>query len=535
MKFKLLITIITVCKIVLVNSVEANAQLLFQKLIGSSNHETYLNGCMTPSGGLIISGETKPTTGFSDAFAICLNNNFDTVWNFTYGGNDNDYFSSVKNTIDSGFIFTGTTSSFSSGRKALVVKTDVNGIIQWAKTYGGTLSDYGTNIIQTSDNGFVVVGSTTSFGAGSNDIYLFKIDAIGNLQWAKAFGGSSVEYGFNVIETTDHGFTVIGSTSSFCTSYSSPPYIFHTDSSGTLVWSKCLGMTGVLTVPHIVITGTDYIIAGSLNTGTTSNVNAYMMRLGPTGNIIWTRRYDVSSSGETAFCFTQTTDNGFVLSGQTYSCGSGGADAFLLKLNLAGDTVWTRVFGTGNNEGFYYMTETSDEGFLLLGTSYVSPNNNGDIFLVKTDSSGNIPSCVIDYCGFEKFNSTVASSNPASSTVTGGVQNDVTLSMNYLITSIIDLCGTVGMESVASNGNTLVFPNPFSTETTLKVIRQLKEATLTIYNNFGQMVKKISQITTGADKSITLHRENLPNGLYFIRLTENSKIISVHKLVVVDK
>ena len=97
-----------------------------------------------------------------------------------YMGIDNDFASSVQQTSDGGYIVAGFTDSFGS-RYIFLIKTDANGNIIWAKTYGGTGDDWAYSVQQTSDGGYIVAGATTSFGAGSWDIFLIKTDARGNI------------------------------------------------------------------------------------------------------------------------------------------------------------------------------------------------------------------------------------------------------------------------------------------------------------------------------------------------------------------
>jgi hypothetical protein len=134
----------------------------------------------------------------------------------TFGGTNWDYAYSVQQTSDGGYIVAGSTASFGAGGYDIfLIKTDANGNIIWAKTYGGANFDYAYSVRQTSDGGYILAGYTNSFGAGWYDIFLIKTDANGNMQWAKTFGGTYGDYAYSVQQTSDGGYIVAGYTASF--------------------------------------------------------------------------------------------------------------------------------------------------------------------------------------------------------------------------------------------------------------------------------------------------------------------------------
>jgi ribosomal protein S11 len=133
----------------------------------------------------------------------------------TYGGTDEDVASFVQQTSDGGYIVAGFTTSFGTGYDAFLINTDANGNIIWAKAYGGT--SYASSVQQTSDGGYIVAGSTYSSSTGSNDIFLIKTDAKGNIQWAKTYGETdTINMGaYSVQQTSDGGYILAGTTISF--------------------------------------------------------------------------------------------------------------------------------------------------------------------------------------------------------------------------------------------------------------------------------------------------------------------------------
>jgi hypothetical protein len=134
----------------------------------------------------------------------------------TYGGTYWDWAYSVQQTSDGGYILAGYTGSFGAGLNDIfLIKTDANGNVQWAKTYGGTNHDSAYSVQQTSDGGYIVAGLTRSFGAVGDDIFLIKTDAKGNIQWAKTYGGKGSERASSVRQTADGGYILAGTTISF--------------------------------------------------------------------------------------------------------------------------------------------------------------------------------------------------------------------------------------------------------------------------------------------------------------------------------
>ncbi len=134
----------------------------------------------------------------------------------TISGPENEWGNSLIQTSDGGYAIAGTTTSFGAGEPDVyVVKLDANGNLQWTRTIGGPASEIGNSLIQTSDGGYAITGKTESFGAGAVDVYVVKLDAKGNLQWTKTIGGENDDRGLSLIQTSDGGYAIAGYTESF--------------------------------------------------------------------------------------------------------------------------------------------------------------------------------------------------------------------------------------------------------------------------------------------------------------------------------
>lgn len=140
---------------------------------------------------------------------------------------------SIKQTSDSGYIASGTGQYGNTADNYNVVlsKLDANGNIQWNKVYGGNKYDWGHETQQTADGGYIVSGWTESFGAGSLDCFLIKTDAGGNVQWAKTYGGTGTDICHGIQQTSDGGYAATGS-------FNGKIYLLKTDGSGALEWSR---------------------------------------------------------------------------------------------------------------------------------------------------------------------------------------------------------------------------------------------------------------------------------------------------------
>ncbi|MGB3946650.1 MAG: T9SS type A sorting domain-containing protein [Bacteroidia bacterium] len=207
--------------------------------------------------------------------------------------------------------------------------------VKFEKVYGGSGYDYGYSVTQAYDKGYVIAGATTSFGNGTTDAYMLKVDSLGAIKWQRTFGGINLEQSYSIKETAD----------------------------------------------------TNYIIAGFTNSFGFGGYDMYLIKTNRGGDTLWTKTYG-GTNWDFAYCAEPTSDGGYIMAGGTYSFGKGDEDMYVVKLNANGDTLWTKTYGGTEQDEAKSIIQTSDGGYLLTGFSKSLGEPNGDIYTIKTNSMG---------------------------------------------------------------------------------------------------------------------------------------------------
>jgi len=416
--------------------------------IAYSIHETI-------DGGFIVAGYTDSFgAGDYDCWVLKLDANGSSVWQKTYGGSDYDAAFSIQKTSDSGFIVVGTTYSFGSGESdCWVLKLDSTGSVVWQKAYGGNGWDGANSVQETLDGGFIVAGWTDSFGSGGNACWVLKLDSTGNVVWQKAYGGSYDDSATSIQETLDGGFIVAGYTNSFG-SGSYDFWVLKLDSTGNVVWQKACGGTDYDSATSIQETSNGgFIVAGSTESFGTGSRDFWVLKLDSTGNVVWQKAYG-GSAVDSATSIQETLDGGFIVAGYTQSFGAGEEDFWVLKLDSTGNVVWQKACGGTDYDIAYSIQETSDSGFIVAGTTYSFGAGISDYWVLKLNANGNISDCDLVGDTTGTANDTVATvlASSAVPAVTTAVTS-VTIDNTYV--SVEKQCFDEGLPS--SVGGILTF------------------------------------------------------------------------------
>ena len=304
----------------------------------------------------------------------------DTLWTRTYGGSDWDEAYSVQQTSDGGYIIAGSTSSFGAGGSDVyLVKTGSSGDALWTRSYGGSGDDYGFSVQQTSDGGYIIAGVTGSFGAGGYDVYLLKTDSSGDTLWTGTYGGNCYDYGRSVEQTSEGGYVIAGYT------YLYGPadvYLLKTNSSGETLWIRSYGGSRDdygFSVQQTSDGG--YIVTGATLSFGAGGADVYLLKTDSSGGSLWTRTYG-GSDYDDGYSVRQTSDGGYIIAGYTWSFGAGLSDVYLLKTDSSGGTLWTRTYGGSSEDVGYSLQQTSDGGYVIAGVTYSFGAGSSDVYLI---------------------------------------------------------------------------------------------------------------------------------------------------------
>lgn len=309
------------------------------------------------------------------------------VFDRHYGGTKNDRAEAIQTTTDGCYIVVGSTESFGAGSSDIwLMKLNEKGDKIWEKTYGGVHNEKAFDVKQTKDGGYIIVGYTETASNGGADVLLVKTDADGNKKWETKYGGGKNDVGHCVVETND-GYLITGYTQSsgdhFCY-----VYLLKVDFNGTVRWEKTVGGGDDACGNYIDKTKDGgYIITGFTKDLTAGLNDVYLIKLDAGGNVSWEKIFGAGDEDK-GYCVKQTNEGGYIITGLTKNLGAGYSDLYLAKTDDKGNRIWEKIYGENNNEVGWTVFQTPDYGYIVAGFT-ASRGSFSDMYLVKTDYKGN--------------------------------------------------------------------------------------------------------------------------------------------------
>lgn len=441
---------------------DAAGNIQWQKSLGGSDYDMPHAIQQTSDGGYIVVGESKSIDGdvtghhgttsiYSDMWVVKLNNLGNLEWQKSLGGSYPEVAYSVQQTIDGGYILAGYSSSIDGDAighltynnvDVWIVKINSIGNIIWQKSFGGFSTEVACGVIQTFDGGYVVAASTSSnsgdvtFLYGENDYWIIKLDSTGNIQWQKTFGGSYNESLTSIQQTSDGGYIVAGNSQSH-----------------------------------------DFDV--TMHYGSAINYDTWIVKLNAVGNIQWQKTIG-GTGGDNANSIQQLADGGYIFAGVSSSTDgdasvnpAAGGNFWIVRLNSNGNVVWQKSVGGTNFDIAKSIRQTIDGGFIVAGYSY---SNNGDV--------------------------TLHYGNPTYPDIWVVKLGSETLSTQEI-----------------ENLKISVYPNPTSDNINVSGISS--DVEFKIYNPVGQMVSQ------GKTKNQSVDVMHLAKGIYFIQLKEKENLLKL--------
>ncbi len=346
---------------------DANGAEQWDRTFGGYDYDILQSLQQTSDGGYILGGYSlsgasgnktnNANFGAADYWVVKLDADGNRQWDQIYGGSGDDQLQSLQQTKDDGYILGGFSNSGVSGNKTnagfgerdyWVVKLGASGIKQWDRSFGGSGDDWLNSVQQTTDGGYLlggqsasgVSGNKTNAGFGSYDYWVVKLDADGNKQWDKSFGGADYDDLLCLKKTSDGG---------------------------------C-------------------VLGGFFNSGVSGNktnagfgyVDYWVVKLDSSGNKQWDKSFG-GSGQDGIFSLQQTSDGGYilggysdsdVLSGNKTSAGYGAYDYWVVKLDANGDKQWDKAIGGSDYDELHSLQQTSDGGYILGGQPFSGASGN---------------------------------------------------------------------------------------------------------------------------------------------------------------
>lgn len=314
-----------------------------------------------------------------------------TIFTGTYDGDDTDEAITIIHIADGGYLAAGNTrSSGAGGFDIILMKLDQLGNIEWQKTLGGSLDDKVRAIKKTSDNGYIIIGDTFSFGNGDSDIWVVKLNSSYTIEWEKAFGGTEEETAAGIVEDADGNFFIAGNTKSFGKG-NNDFWMLKLSSLGALEWEKTFG-SGNNDLAEGIIIGNDgnYIIFGQSDTTVTGRYEAFLYEVDEWGDLC----SSVSLNGvESEYCraLYKTPDNGFAVVMDSNSFSSPRYSMWVVKLSSDMWTVeWQKIINGGKYSYGMAAIGGAGESIIIGGNTNSYGAGLFDFWLIELSGAGDI-------------------------------------------------------------------------------------------------------------------------------------------------
>lgn len=486
-------------------------------------------------------------------------------WQKSLGGTKDDKASSIQQTTDGGYIIAGTSSSNNGDATSnhgssdyWIVKLDNSGIITWQKSLGGTGDDIANSIQQTRDGGYIIVGTSNSnngnvtgnHGYNEADYWVVKLDNLGVIQWQKTLGGSSIDEGKSIQQTTDGGYIVAGNSSLSDGNITgnkggSDFGIIKLDSTGIIQWQKSLGGTGADIAHSIqqtidggyIVAGTSYSQNGDV-TGHRGQADCWIVKLDNLGTIQWQKTLGGTSNDE-AESIKQTTDGGYIVAGCSESNdgditkNQGSFDVWVIKIDSIGTIQWQSSIGGTKPDYAASIQQTTDGEYIVAGHSLSSYGDLikwyglSDYWVVKLSNTGVIQWQKSLGGTLEDEAHSIQQTIDEGYIVAGySYSNNIDVTDHHVSSTsngdywIVKLNASVGIEENSIKNSIAIFPNPSVGQFYFSNLEKGNQ--IEVFDLTGKLIFK----TITKNNSYIVDLSEKENGIYFYKIIGDNNCVS---------
>jgi len=456
------------------------------------------------------------------------------AWMAQYGSSWNDYGHAVVECYSGGYAVLGATnSSIAQGFDIYLIRTDAYGGTLWSRTYGGWGLDYGFSIDETPDHGFIITGATSSFPNCDNCVYLLKTDSLGNVIWDKCLDMGYIDWGYQVISTSDNGYVLAGYTVLDENEYNKQVLLMKTDSLGNLEWAKDYGGPRNDEAFSICEIYSDkYALVGYTEVDSTRPADVWLLVVDGEGDTLFTRTYGGYIS-DIGYWVDNTSQGGLIIAGESESFGDNWYDVYLCAVDSLGNIMWETTYGGDDIESGRFVQQLPDGNYYIAGYTHSFGLGHADLYLLKVDSTGSLiwdqtvggTTTDIGWSGLVNSHGEYIAVGYTASFGNG-------LFDAFLVQLESDRVNVSEDQIIPGSLSLNNHPNPFNASTTIRYyIPNKSEISLSIYNLLGQRVETLVEgAQNPGEHTLTWDASHLPSGVYFARLeaggrTENIKMV----------
>lgn len=466
---------------------QAQPPAKFYSTYGGNGYDEGYDVKQTLDGGYIITGSTSSFgQGNTDLYLLKLDSMGVKKFETSFGGVSNEIGKSVVQLIDSSYVIAGYTSSTGvGGYDIFLVKADKTGALIWQKTIGGTDWDFAYSMEATADGGFIITGTTYSYGRGNADGYVVKTDANGNVIWQKTYGGVNDDEFKSVIQTSDGKYALTGYTKSYNDIDSGDVWVFKLEVNGDSAWCKFYGGGkedfGNQIIEHP--SGDLYIAGASRSFSSGSIMDGYIVHTDNNGVYIFQRLDNTSTSFQEFVSIVVSNKSQNIvntIAKETFA--AYGLQSKMLEMNLGLNYISAIDFGSVLNDHTYKMIATKDKGYACIG--YTNGYNSilSNCYFVKVDS--NLQGSLFSIVSVQEFN--------------------------------ID------------RNKVSIFPNPTSNQLIFQLTGiSIDISKVKIYDLFGKEINVVNEIVINSKNQIMINVSDLKSGIYYLKYFNHSEKISI--------